>query len=112
MAVSKRRRAVTGGIEEASDRLVADFRRVVQDAEELLKATAGQSGEAIDAARTRAEDTLREARLKLGELEDDFFERTREAAKSADDLVHERPWQAVTLAAGIGFLLGLLTGRR
>ncbi len=99
-------------VEDASDRLVADFKRVVQDAEALLKATAGQSGEAIDAARTRAEDTLREARSKLSELEEDFFQHTREAARSADDLVHEKPWQAVAVAAGVGFLLGMLSSRR
>jgi ElaB/YqjD/DUF883 family membrane-anchored ribosome-binding protein len=40
--------------EEAKDRLVDDFRRVIHDAEALLKATANQTGDNIQAIRGRA----------------------------------------------------------
>lgn len=102
---------MTTEADEARDRLVTDFKRVVRDAEALLRATADQTGEAVDAVRARAEDSLREARLKLDEIEGDFLNRTRAAARATDELVHEKPWQAVGLAAGVGFLLGMLTGR-
>lgn len=102
---------MTSETQEARDRLVADFKRVVRDAEALLRATADQTGEAVDDVRMRTEETLRAARHRLDELEGDILHRTRAAARATDDLVHEKPWQAVGVAAGIGFLLGMLTGR-
>ena len=96
----------------ARDRLLEDFKTIVTDAEELLKATAGQSGEKIESVRARAEDNLRRARVKLGEMEGDVVDRTRAAAKATDQLVHENPWQSIALAAAVGFVFGMMSGRR
>lgn len=96
----------------ARDRLFEDFKTIVTDAEELLRATASQSGENIDSVRARAEENLRRARVKLGEMEGDVLERTRAAAKATDQLVHENPWQSIALATAVGFLVGVMTGRR
>ena len=96
----------------ARDRLFEDFKTIVTDAEELLKATAGQSGEKIESVRARAEDNLRRARVKLGEMEGDVVDRTRAAAKATDQLVHENPWQSIALAAAVGFVFGMMSGRR
>lgn len=96
----------------AKDKLMEDLKAVMQDAEELLKATAGQTGEKISAVRARAEENLREVRRKLGEMEEDLMVHARAAVKGADDLVHEKPWQSIAVAAGVAFLLGLLAGRR
>jgi ElaB/YqjD/DUF883 family membrane-anchored ribosome-binding protein len=97
---------------DARDRLEEDFRRVVRDAEALLRATADQGSDAVAAVRERAEETLREARSRLYQLEGDLVHRTRAAAKATDELVHDRPWQAIGIAAGVGFLIGVLSGRR
>lgn len=98
--------------QDARDRLVDDFRRVVRDAEALLRATADQGGDAADRARARVEESLRDARHKLQEIEGDLVQRTRAAAQATDEMVHDKPWQAVGVAAGIGFLIGILSGRR
>ncbi len=95
----------------ARDRLVEDFKAVIHDAEELLKATSDQTGDKIGAVRARAEASLREARRKLGEMESNLVGRTKAAAKATDQLVHENPWQSVALATAVGFLLGMLTSR-
>ena len=96
----------------AKDKLVEDFKAVVSDAEELLKATASQTGERAQAARARIEESLNEARERLASLQDDLVDRSRAAARATNQLVHENPWQSVAVAAGVGFLLGLITGRR
>ena len=98
--------------EEAKDRLVDDFKRVIRDAEALLKATANQTGDNIQAVRARAEETLHEARLKLDDLQDSIIDRTKAAYRATDELIHENPWQALGIAAAVGFLIGMLTGRR
>ena len=94
------------------DKLVADLKLVVNDAEELLKITAGQAGERVAAVRDKVQRGLEQAKAKLVELEDQAVERTKAAAHATDAYVHENPWKAVGIAAGTGFLFGLLMARR
>jgi len=96
----------------AKDRLINDFKAVIRDAEDLLKATSNQTGEKIAGVRARAEENIKNARQKIDELEDDVTERARAAYRATDQMLHENPWQSAGIAAGVGFLLGLLLGRR
>lgn len=93
------------------DQLVEDFKKVMSDAEELLKATAHETTGKVGALRERAEENLREARRKLHVLEKDLLAQTKAAAKATDRLVHENPWQSVAIAAGVGLLFGMLSRR-
>ncbi len=94
------------------DKLMADLKVVLADAEELLKLTASQAGERVTAARERVQASLEKAKVRLAELEGLAAERTRIAAKATDEFVHEHPWKAVGIAAGVGLIVGLLIGRR
>ena len=77
-----------------------DLRAVVADAEELLKATASQTGERIAAARAKAEESLKAAKARLAEEEVAVLAKTRAAAKAAGDYVRANPWKAVGIAVG------------
>ncbi|MDA3869339.1 MAG: DUF883 family protein [Gammaproteobacteria bacterium] len=103
---------MTAKTQNPRDRLIDDFKTVIQDAEELIKATAGQTGDKVTAVRTRAEENLREARRKLDEMENDFLIRGKAAARATDQLVHDKPWQSVAIASAVGVVLGLLISRR
>lgn len=94
------------------DRMIADFKAVLNDAEEMLKATASQTGEKAAELRDKATEHLKRAKFRLQEEQEKVIERTKEVAGATDDYVHDHPWQAVGVAAGVGFLLGLLIGRR
>lgn len=94
------------------DKLVADLKVVVADAEELLRATANQAGEKVAAARAKIQESLQEAKYRLARAEEALADRTKEAAKATDEYVHDHPWAAVGIAAGVGFVIGLLVGRR
>jgi ElaB/YqjD/DUF883 family membrane-anchored ribosome-binding protein len=96
----------------SKDKLVQDLKAVVSDAEELLRATANQAGEKISAARERIQDSMHRAKVKLADAEGVMLDKTKEAARATDEYVHENPWKAVGIAAGVGFLLGLLISRR
>lgn len=96
----------------SKDKLVADLKIVVADAEELLRATASQAGEKVGVARERIQASLANARVKLVEAERALVDRTRQAARVTDDYVHENPWQAVGIAAAVGLVLGVLISRR
>jgi ElaB/YqjD/DUF883 family membrane-anchored ribosome-binding protein len=94
------------------EQLISDFKVVIADAEALIKATANQGGEAVVNLRAKAEESLAAAKVKLGEAQDALVEKGKIAAQATDDYVHEKPWHAVGIAAGVGLVVGLLIGRR
>ena len=96
----------------SKEKLVADLKVVVADAEELLRATAAQAGEKVSAARERIQASLATAKVKLTEAERALLEKSKLAAKATDEYVRENPWQAVGVAAVAGLVLGVLISRR
>ncbi len=94
------------------EKLIADFKVVVSDAEELLRATAGQAGEKVGDLRNKAQDHLASAKAKLAEAEAVLVDKAKQVGRAADDYVQDNPWRSVGVAAGIGLLVGLLIGRR
>lgn len=96
----------------SQEKLVTDIRAVIADAEDILKATAEQTGEKISNLRARIQERLLDARIHLSSAEEILLDKTRAAARAADDYVHGSPWQAVGIGAGIGFLVGFIMGRR
>jgi ElaB/YqjD/DUF883 family membrane-anchored ribosome-binding protein len=98
--------------EVTSEQLITDFKVVVADAEALLKATANQGGEKLAEVRAKAEESLRVVKARMAEAQEALIVKTKEAAKATDVYVHENPWQAIGVAAGLGLLIGWLMGRR
>ena len=96
----------------SKEKLVADLKVVVADAEELLRATASQAGEKVAAARERIQASLATAKVKLTDAERALLEKSKLAAKATDEYVRENPWQAVGVAAVAGLVLGVLISRR
>jgi ElaB/YqjD/DUF883 family membrane-anchored ribosome-binding protein len=94
------------------DKLIADVRLVIADTEELLRATAGQAGDKIADIRARTQERLAAAKIKLAEAEAVVVDKAKQAGRAADDYVHDNPWRSVGVAAGFGFIVGLLIGRR
>jgi ElaB/YqjD/DUF883 family membrane-anchored ribosome-binding protein len=93
---------------EANQRLVADIKLLARDAEELLRATAGEAGEKIKEVRQRVSNALEAARETCGNLQD----QTAETLKAADDTIRDHPYESIGIAFGVGIILGLLVGRR
>lgn len=98
--------------EAAREKLIEDFKALAGDTEELLRATAGQTGEKVNAARARIEERLHATKAKIADLQGDAMARARAAARATNELVHEKPWQSVAIAAAAGFFIGWLSGRR
>lgn len=95
----------------SKEKLMQDLRVVVADAEELLRATAGQAGEKAAAARERIQESLVAAKERMVAAERAVVEKTKEAAKATDEYVHENPWKSVGIAAGVGLVIGMLISR-
>jgi ElaB/YqjD/DUF883 family membrane-anchored ribosome-binding protein len=97
---------------ESQERLVSDIKSVISDAEDVLLATADQAGEKVATLRARVQARLRDAKVRLVEAEAVLLAKTKAAAQATDAYVHESPWTAVGIAAGVGLLIGLVIGRR
>lgn len=93
-------------------KLMDDLKLVIADAEELLKITAGEVGDKASQMRVRMQDRLDQAKVELANLQEMAFARAKDAGKAADTYVHDNPWKAVGIAAGVGLVLGLLISRR
>ncbi len=98
--------------ERARGRMAGDFRTMISDSEDLLKAAATVSGEGFTAARTKFEEKLRRAKATLADASQPVFDRTRETAAVANDYVHGNPWTAIGVAIATGALIGFLAAKR
>ena len=98
--------------EVTKDKLAADLKVVIADAEELLKATASQAGEKVAAARVKVQESLDTAKVKLARMGEVGVDKAKEAARATDDFVHEHPWKAVGIGAALGVIVGMLISRR
>ena len=99
-------------LNEAQDALVKEFRTLVSDTEKLLKQPANAAGDQADELRVKLNANLDRAKAALKEQEASLREQGRAAAQATEEYVVTHPWQSVGIAAGVGFLLGLLSSRR
>jgi ElaB/YqjD/DUF883 family membrane-anchored ribosome-binding protein len=96
------------GDEVTKEKLVSDLRVVARDAEELIKATAGDLGERTKAARARLSEALEKAKASYHRLQ----EKAVEKAKATDKVIRDHPYQSIGIAFGVGLVVGLLVRRR
>jgi len=98
--------------ERSREALVKDFADVLNEADALLKQAAKESGEKATDLRAQVETKLRNARVKLLDMQDDAVDRAKAAARATDEDVHDNPWQVIGIAVAIGLRVGLLMNRR
>ena len=89
------------------DKLVDDVKVLTKDVQELLKATASVVGDKAAEARVKVQDSLKIAQDKLSDVHGQVKAKGQEAFSVTDGYVRDNPWNAVGIAAGIGFILGI-----
>lgn len=90
---------------------MTDIKTVLADAEDLLKQAANTTGERASELSDKALALLKQAKEKASDVQVVVVEKSKLAARATDDYVHDHPWQAVGIAAGIGVVIGLLLNR-
>ncbi len=96
----------------AQEILMADFQALVSDTERLLEHTASLAGDQAEELRAQIQERLLKARATLEDTKESLQERGQAAVNATEDYVQANPWQSVGIAAGVGFLIGLLATRR
>ena len=107
--MSTKSTGVPGDVDK--EKLMQDFRAVLADTEELLRATAGQAGEKAAVVRERIQESLAAAKVRLAAAEEVVAAKAKEAANATDEYVHENPWKAVGIGVGVGLIVGMLISR-
>jgi ElaB/YqjD/DUF883 family membrane-anchored ribosome-binding protein len=97
-------------VEVTREKLLEDFNTVIAETEQLLKAAASAGGDKAIAWRAGVEQNLAAAKEKLVQLEHTAAEKAKAAAQATDGYVHENPWQAIGVTAGVGVIVGLALG--
>jgi ElaB/YqjD/DUF883 family membrane-anchored ribosome-binding protein len=89
-----------------------DMSTLVQDAQELFREATFATGEKAEELRNKGLVLLDAALERAQELQAVAVEKGKEVAQTTDEFVHENPWKAVAISAGVGLLVGLLISRR
>lgn len=92
-------------------KIVEDLRVLLTDSEEMVRLAASVPGEGVEALRERLGTHVESLQAALGDAQHKAHRRYRTATVNAERYVRHNPWQAVGIAAGVGFLLGVLATR-
>ncbi len=99
---------VRGG-QAGTGKMMEDLKALVEDAQELLNATASQTGDLIGAARARAEESLKAAKAWVSEGQESVKSKSREACQVTEEYVKSNPWAALGIAVAAGFVIGFVS---
>jgi ElaB/YqjD/DUF883 family membrane-anchored ribosome-binding protein len=93
------------------DKLMADLRVLAADMEQLLTATASETGQHVTQVRAKAEESLKAVKARVAGLQEVAVTKARVVGRATDDYVHANPWQGMVIGAVAGLVLGLVLAR-
>jgi ElaB/YqjD/DUF883 family membrane-anchored ribosome-binding protein len=94
--------------ELSTEKLVTDLRRVVQDSEEIIKATTGDLADKSGDMRERLAHTVQAAKDAAWKIE----QKGVACAKATDKAIRENPYKSLAIAFAVGALAGYLLKRK
>jgi ElaB/YqjD/DUF883 family membrane-anchored ribosome-binding protein len=92
-------------------KIIEDIKVLLNDSEELVRLSASLPAEGVDALRSRLRDHVDAARNALETAQSGAQQRYRASLDGTVQYTRDNPWQALGIAAGIGFLAGILVSR-
>ena len=98
--------------DHSKDKLLADLKTVVADAETLIREAADSSVEKFATLRTRLTTGLGETRVKIDQARTAMSEKARHATDATQAYVKENPWKSAGIFVAAGLILGMLLRRR
>jgi ElaB/YqjD/DUF883 family membrane-anchored ribosome-binding protein len=103
--------ATTEQLSLGRQKIIDDLNVLLKDSEEILRLAAAVPGEGVNALRTRLLSHVDSLRAALADAQAVAQRSYRSATVQTERYVRRNPWQALGMAAGIGFLLGALAAR-
>ncbi|MGA2188125.1 MAG: DUF883 domain-containing protein [Steroidobacteraceae bacterium] len=90
----------------------AEIQNLIADVEDLVARIADLKDADVVRVRSKVLRAVGNAKESLAERADSLRRQAQRAAVTADDFVHDSPWQAVGIAALVGAVVGILATRR
>lgn len=90
------------------DLLHADLSRLIDHAQALVDATAGELDDRIKSARTALKDKLESAKFDTADMQ----AKVRDKVELADEMVHVKPYHAIGGMFMAGLILGWFMSRK
>ena len=96
-----------------TSQLKDDLTTVMRDAEALIHASADQGSSAkMVEARAGSSSRWKPAKARFLAAEQAVQRQAAHTVHATEDFARRNPWQAMSLAAGVGLVIGVLLARR
>jgi ElaB/YqjD/DUF883 family membrane-anchored ribosome-binding protein len=92
--------------------IAREFNHFVEDIEELLQASTLMSGDDLARAKEKISQRIAAARKSAEATGGAIVDQARKSVADTDTYVHQQPWQAIGVGAGVGLVVGFLLARR
>ncbi|HLZ97669.1 MAG TPA: DUF883 family protein [Steroidobacteraceae bacterium] len=106
------RRDLGEGADNIKNAASAEIKSLIADVEDLVARIADLKDADVARVRNRVLRAVDAAKESLSDSADTLRRQAQNAATTADDFVHDSPWQAVGIAALVGAVVGILATRR
>jgi ElaB/YqjD/DUF883 family membrane-anchored ribosome-binding protein len=93
--------------EVTTEKLIEDCKVLVNDAEELIKATADNVGGQIAALRQRLVEGVEKGKAGLARRKEVLREQAEQTRARAIGVAQDKGWRRLALGVGAGILIGL-----
>lgn len=98
--------------DQGTETLKKDIQNLISDARVLFSDASEVGSQNAEELRRKGASMLHKAVDGLIALEQNALRAGRSVATETNQYVHEKPWVAVGVSAGIGVLVGLLISKR
>jgi ElaB/YqjD/DUF883 family membrane-anchored ribosome-binding protein len=99
-------------VDEIKSVATAEIKSLIADVEDLVARIADLNDVDVARVRTKVLSAVDAAKESLAGGADTLRRQAQRAANTADDYVHDNPWQAIGVAALVGAVVGILAARR
>jgi ElaB/YqjD/DUF883 family membrane-anchored ribosome-binding protein len=106
------RRDLSEGADNIKAAASTEIKSLIADVEDLLARIADLKDADVTRVRNKVLRAVDAAKDSLSDGADTLRRQAQNAATTADDFVHDSPWQAVGVAALVGAVVGILATRR
>jgi ElaB/YqjD/DUF883 family membrane-anchored ribosome-binding protein len=90
----------------------SEIKSLIADVEDLVAKIADLNDADVIKVRSKVQHAIASAKESIADSADSLRQQAQRVAGTADDFVHDSPWQAVGIAALVGVLIGLVAARR
>jgi ElaB/YqjD/DUF883 family membrane-anchored ribosome-binding protein len=100
------------GVNNVKAAATTEIKSLIADVEDLIAKIADLNDADVTKVRNKVQRAIATAKESIADSADTLRQQAQRVAGSADDFVHDSPWQAVGIAALVGVLIGLVATRR